>query len=130
MAVPIFLFSVSILGLLLLILLAGCSFYLFRNYCTRRWGKAAKTSTEWRRQGLDAANKTTTDDENTLTGRRIKTHTFDQILKQEERSAYSVHPLDLPSPQQQAGGGSGGGGGADTQQSAAQAVQQSARGSA
>ena len=46
----------------------------------------------------EALYKTTTDDEITLTSKPLKTHTFDQILKQEERSAYSVKPLTLPQP--------------------------------
>ena len=100
MALEIGPFAVILLALILLILVSGFLCYLFRSYCqSRRSTKrdSRKLSAGAGHDGLLAGVvKTTTDDE--LTMKSMKTHTFDQILKQEERSAYSVHSVKLPLP--------------------------------
>lgn len=106
MAININLFGIVLLVCLFLIILTGFIFYMFRNYCEKKTKGSRRTSTDPKHalgilDTYDASSyKTTTDDENTLTTRPMKTHTFDQILKQEERSAYSVHTLKLPRPDQ------------------------------
>jgi hypothetical protein len=104
MAVSIAIYSSLIIGLLLFILFIGCTLYLFRQYClkrramlNRRKALADKKSSEL--AGL--AHKTRADEDSKTLGQSVKLHTFDQILKQEEQSGYSVHPLKLPQPPNQ-----------------------------
>lgn len=105
MAVEASVFGLAVLIFVLLIVLAGFFFYLMRIWC-RRKGKSSRTSTDRKRGEYitgalmldgthDKSYKTTTDEESTF-----KLPTFEQILKQEERSALSqslgLHPLKIP----------------------------------
>lgn len=100
MAVPIYIFSAFIMAFFIFLIVVGVSYYMIRNFCTKKTKEKRRTDTDPMQSGFpEMAHKTTTDDENTVTTVALKTHTFDQILKQEERSgAYSIHPLKLPQP--------------------------------
>lgn len=112
MAIGISLFGVLLLAFIFLIILSGFLWFMFRNYCRKTRKVGQRTSTDpMRGPGhLESPDgglyKTTTDDENTMTASRpMKTHTIDQILKQEERSAISLHPfkvIQLGAPAQEA----------------------------
>lgn len=101
MAIEVGLVGIVFLSVILMILACGFTCYLFKNYCQKKLKEAKRTSTGPRHPGAfletshDTTFKTTTDEEATMTSKPMKTHTFDQILKQEERSGYSLHPLKL-----------------------------------
>lgn len=101
MAVEGGIFAAIILLVILIIIVAGFACYMLRNYCTNKAKITRRTSSgSPRREGLSniliaegvavggsmSNYKTTTDDNEPS----MKLHTFDQILKQEERSYTTV----------------------------------------
>lgn len=90
MGVEIEIFVAIVLLLLLLIIIAGFVCYLFRNYCLKKQKARAGYSES---KTDDRSYKTTTDSD------ERQTNTFEQILKNEERSNYrpelTIHQVKL-----------------------------------
>lgn len=87
----------AILLIILLVIVTGFICYMFRNLCNKKTtdrtnARDSKKREETYESPGDRSYKTTTDDESTM-----KLQTLDQILKQEERSAFSLQPFKLPS---------------------------------
>lgn len=107
MAIDIGIFAIIVLAIILLVIVIAFVCYLFRHACQKKVKPARRADSESpRRHGLsdgvgDRSYKTTTDDDTT-----IKLHTFDQILKVEEKSSYgkslNVLPLKFPQVNQSA----------------------------
>jgi Flp pilus assembly protein TadB len=95
MAVSIVVYSLAILAAISLIFIAACAFYLIQQYCLRSRRDKRRTQSDQKQHPGQSATRTQSDDDST-SSRLGRLHTFDQILKQEERSGYSVHPLKLP----------------------------------
>lgn len=97
MTVQIYYFSLFVLGCMIVVILFGFAYYLIRNYCLRRATNRQRTLSEPKHTPFnsESLNRTTSEDENIAGTRPMKTHTFDQILKQEENSGYSLHPLRM-----------------------------------
>lgn len=93
-----------VLLIIVLIIIVGFTCYLFRNYCNKKKRERRGFSDQRRDSLLNDVNyKTTTDEASTTNASKV--HTFEQILKREERSNYgpqlSVHALKFQQLQQQ-----------------------------
>lgn len=101
MAVSIGVFAAIMVAALLLIMLAGFFCYMFRNYCNQKRKPSHLNNSDSPKKfnllaHIGSVERTTSDEEANATGgagrhrpgvsASWKTHTFEQILKQEERS--------------------------------------------
>lgn len=103
-------YAIVVLLLVVLIVILGFTCYMFRNFCpsikrksTKRQSAALQGPTSNLEGGPNSLGsqtervyKTTTDEDPSQ-----KLTTFDQILKKEEKSAFSLHSLKLLQQQQQ-----------------------------
>lgn len=98
MAIPILIYSIFIVGAVLLIFAIGCGLYLLQQYCFKSAKDKKKLQTSANRPGDGAAlsHKDQADDVS-VNSTSAKAKTFEQILNQ-ERVAHSLHPLRLPQP--------------------------------
>lgn len=108
-------YAIIVLVLLVLIVLVGFTCYMFRNFCQSAKRKQAKRQSVVLAPGAasllaegasgsasgsqvsDRMYKTTTDDDNS----HKAIPTFEQILREQEKSAFSLHSLKLQQQQQQ-----------------------------
>lgn len=100
MAVPIVLYSGFILGAVVLVFVVGCFLYMLRRYCLSRCNNKKGVEASGNRSrddsSSDEANRADDRGGALKNGGKSKIQTFDQILRKEERSGYSLEQLRLP----------------------------------
>lgn len=88
MGVDVSLFVAIVLCILLLIMIAGFTCYMFKNYCHKRFHitDQRNSGSPQRDSLVSSLTKTTTDDPDRST---MKLHTIEQIIKREEKGSMS-----------------------------------------